>query len=86
MVVFMNFDKASDDYCYTVARMNIKKYRKQLGITSQELADRSGLTYQYLKNLQSEKAVVRPRLDSLSRIAKALKINLRQLFDDLEEN
>ena len=38
----MNFDKESDDYCYTVARMNIKKYRKQLGITSQELADRSG--------------------------------------------
>ena len=81
----MNYDKESDDYCYTVARMNIKKYRKQLGITSQELADRAGLTYQFLKNLQSPKAVIRPRLDSLSRIAKALGIELRQLFDDIEE-
>lgn len=82
----MNFDKESDDYCYTVARMNIKKYRKQLGITSQELADRAGLTYQFLKNLQSQKAIVRPRLDSLSRIAKALGIELRQLFDEIEED
>ena len=29
--------------------------------------------------------VVRPRLDSLSRIAKALNIDLKQLFDDIEK-
>ncbi len=81
----MNFDKESDDYCFTVARMNIKKYRAKMGITSQELADRAQLSYQFLKNLQSKKAVVRPRLDSLARIAKALNIELRQLFDDLED-
>lgn len=81
----MNFDKDSDDYCYTVARMNIKKYRQISGLTSQELADKAGLTYQFLKNLQSTKAVVRPRLDSLARIAKALGIELKQLFEDLKE-
>lgn len=81
----MNFDKESDDYCYTVARMNIRKYRKLAGLTSQELADRAGLTYQFLKNLQSIKAVVRPRLDSLARIAKALGIELKQLFEDIDE-
>ncbi len=80
----MTFDKSNNDYCYTVARMNIRKYRKLAGLTSQELADRAGLTYQFLKNLQSKRAVVRPRLDSLARIAKALGIELRQLFDDIE--
>ncbi len=80
----MNFDQENDDYCFTVARMNIRKYRKLAGITSQELADKAQLSYQFLKNLQSKKAVVRPRLDSLYRIAKALDIELKQLFDDID--
>ena len=72
----MNFD---------VARVNIKKYRNLANITSQELADRSGFSHQFIRNLESLKLVLRPRLDSLSRIARALDIDIRQLFDDLEK-
>lgn len=81
----MNFDKNSNDYCYYVARVNIKKYRNLANITSQELADRSGFSHQFIRNLESLKLVLRPRLDSLSRIARALDIDIRQLFDDLEK-
>lgn len=81
----MNYNKNSDDYCYYVARINIKKYRNLANITSQELADRSGFSHQFIRNLESLKMVVRPRLDSLSRIAKALNIDLKQLFDDIEK-
>ncbi len=80
----MNFNKDSDDYCYYVARINIKKYRNLAKMTSQELADKSGFTHQFIRNLESIKSVMRPRLDSLSRIAKALKIDIRQLFDDVD--
>jgi transcriptional regulator with XRE-family HTH domain len=80
----MNIDKNSDDYCYYIVRSNIKKYRQKAGITAQELADRSGLSHQFIRSLEALKIVKRPRLDSLARIAKALDINLKQLFDEVE--
>lgn len=76
----------SDDYCYYQVRYNIKKYRKLAGMTAQELADKSGFTHQFIRNLESLKLTVRPRLDSLSRIAKALNIDLKQLFDEIKED
>lgn len=82
----MKLDKNSDDYYYYLSRINIKKYRKLAKITSQELADKSGFSHQFIRNLESLKSVVRPRLDSLGRIAKALEIDIRQLFDDIEED
>jgi len=81
----MIFDKNSDDYVYYRARYNIKKYRKLAGITQQALADASGFTHQFIRNLESLKMTVRPRLDSLDRIAKALNIDIKQLFDEIEE-
>lgn len=80
----MNYNKNSDDYCYYVARVNVKKYRKLAKITSQELADRSGFTHQFIRDLESLKLVRRPRLDTLGRIANALEIDISQLFDEVE--
>ena len=77
-------NKNNDDYCYYQARINIKKYRNIAKITSQELADKSGFTHQFIRNLESLKSNSRPRLDSLARIAKALNIDIRQLFDDVD--
>ena len=79
----MEIDKKSDDFCFYQARINIKKYRKKLGITAQELADRTELSHQFIRSLEAIKIVKRPRLDTLSRIARALNIELRQLFDDV---
>ena len=81
----MNIDKNSDDYVYYRARYNIKKYRKIADITQQALADKSGFTHQFIRNLESLKMIVRPRLDSLDRIARALNIDIKQLFDDIED-
>ena len=82
----MKPDKNSDDYVYYRARYNIKKYRKLAGLTQQQLADRAAFGHQFIRNLESLKMVVRPRLDSLNRIAKALDIDIRQLFDEIEED
>lgn len=78
-------NKNNDDYCYYIARTNIKKYRTLAKITQQELADKSEFTLQFIKNLESLKATARPRLDSLYRIANALNIDLRQLFDGIDK-
>lgn len=81
----MTDNKESDDYLFYVARVNIKKYRKKANMTSQELAEKTGYTHQYILDLECIKIVRRPRLDTLGRIAKALNIDIRQLFDDIEE-
>ena len=81
----MKIDKNCDDYCYYQARINIRKYRKMRGITAQELADKSELSHQFIRSLEAIKIVKRPRLDTLFRISKALDIELRQLFDDIDD-
>lgn len=81
----MKIDRKDNDYYYYLARVNIKKYRKKANITAQQLADESGFTHQFIRDLESLKLTKRPRLDSLVRIANALNIDIRQLFDDIEE-
>lgn len=81
----MIVNKNSDDYCFYIVKLNIKKYRKLANITAQELADKSGFSHQYIRNVESLKSYNRPRLDSLYRISKALNIDLRQLFDGIDE-
>ena len=79
-------DKNDEDYYYYIVRANIKKYRKLAKITSQELADKSGFTHQFIRDLESLKLTRRPRLDSLGRIANALNIDIKNLFDDIDNN
>lgn len=81
----MKINKNDNDYYYYLARVNIKKYRNKANMTAQQLADESGFTHQFIRDLESLKLTKRPRLDSLVRIANALKIDLRQLFDEIEE-
>ena len=81
----MDINKDSDDYVYYRARYNVKKYRKLAKLTQQQLADKSGFTHQFIRNLESLKMIVRPRLDSLNRIAKALDIDIQKLFDKIDE-
>ena len=75
--------KSNPDYYYYIARVNIKKYRKLANMTTQELADKSEFTHQFIRDLESLKLVRRPRLDTLGRIANALGIDIRQLFDEV---
>lgn len=81
----MRIDKKSDDYVYYRVRYNIKKYRKLANMTSQQLADKSGFSHQFIRNLESLSLVARPRLDSINRIAQALNIDIVKLFDNIDE-
>lgn len=65
-------------------RRNIKKYRKESNITLQELADLTGLSHGYIRDLESFGIEKTPRLETIGRIADALSVDIRQLFDDVE--
>lgn len=65
------------------ARTNIRKYRLIRGYTLQELADLSELTHGYIRDLECLSIEKQPTLDALGKIANALNIDIRQLFDDI---
>lgn len=78
-------NKYEGDYLYKLARLNIKKYRVEKDYTTQELADKCELTHQFIRDLECLKLTRRPRLDTLGRIANALDVDIRDLFEPIEE-
>lgn len=71
------------DYLSLVVRTNIRKYRKMRGYTMQELADLTGLTHGYVRDLECLTIDKTPLLETIGKFADALEIDIRQLFDDI---
>ena len=67
-------------------RKNIRKYRLIRNYTLQELADRTGLTHGYVRDLECLTIDKTPTLGTIGKFADALGIDIRQLFDDVEIN
>lgn len=44
----------TDEYYYTIIRNNIKKYRKERNLTQQDLADLTGVSRQYITDIENE--------------------------------
>ncbi len=59
---------------------NIKKYRKEKGLTQTELAIKSDLSKNAIYNYENNKRV--PNIDILNKIASALQIQINQLLGD----
>lgn len=70
-----------DYYYYDIVRKNIKKYRKIAGITQQELADMIGVTMHYISQIESAKPYKYFTLVIIGRIADALNIDIKDLFN-----
>lgn len=67
-----------------IVRKNIRKYRKMRKYTLQELADLTGLTHGYVRDLECLTIEKTPLLETIGKFADALEIDIRQLFDDIE--
>jgi transcriptional regulator with XRE-family HTH domain len=61
-----------------ILAQNLKKYRKRLGITQPELAERAGLSTHYLGMIEIARNF--PTADVLERLATALGIKSNELF------
>lgn len=65
-----------DNDIYTTIRKNIKRYRKEKGITAAELAEMVELSHDYIRQIESEKVSANFSLDTFYRIATALNVSL----------
>ena len=45
----------NDNYYFNIIRYNIKKQREKAGLTQQQLADKIGITMNYLAKIESKK-------------------------------
>ena len=75
----------NDMYYYDIVRYNIKKYREKANLTQQQLADLAGITMNYLAKIESIKMQRGFTIVIVGRIADALNIDIRCLFEPIEE-
>lgn len=68
-----------------LVRKNIRKYRLMRKYTLQELADLTGLTHGYVRDLECLSIDKTPLLETIGKFADALEIDIRQLFDDIDD-
>lgn len=69
-----------------LVRTNIKKYRKKKGITCEKLAELTGYTFQYVRDLECLRVDKTPTLEALGRFSNCLDIDIRQLFDEVTKD
>ncbi len=73
-------DKIVIDYdIYDTIKENIKKYRKERGLTSAELAEMVDLSHEFVRAIQSTKSKSNFSVDTLYRISVALDVSLDKL-------
>lgn len=66
---------------YTIIGQNIKKYRKMKGYTQEQLANKTNLSYGYIKNLEAKGVYASISIETLQLIANVLEINMASLFE-----
>lgn len=70
-----------DDDIYNTIRRNIKKYRKQRGLTSAQLAEMVDLSHDFIRQIQSEKAAYNFSVETFYKISIALDVELDKLIE-----
>ncbi len=65
---------------YNIIRNNVKKYRKQKGLTSSDIATAIGVTDEYMRRLESEKANCGFSFETLYKISVALDVTIDMLI------
>lgn len=70
-----------DKDIYDTIRQNIKKYRKEKGLTSAQLAEMVDLSHDFIRQIESKKIGNNFSVDTFYRIAIALGVSLDQLVE-----
>lgn len=70
-----------DDAIYDTIRRNIKKYRKEKGMTSAQLAELVDLSHDFIRQIESEKTRYNFSVETFYKISVALDVKLDQLIE-----
>ena len=66
---------------YNIIRKNIRKYRRQRRLTSAELAELVGLSHDFIRQIESEKAAYNFSVETLYKISVALEVTIDMLME-----
>lgn len=67
---------------YSTLTKNIRYYRIRSNMTQEQLAEKADLSVSYIKKLESSKEFKNVTFNTVSKIAKALNIDIQLLFID----
>lgn len=74
-----------DNNIYDTIRKNIRKYRKENGLTSAQLAEMVGLSHDFIRQIQSEKAGYNFSVETFYKVSIALGVSMDQLIEREEK-
>lgn len=66
---------------YEQIAFNIKKYRKEAGLTQAELAEKVNVSHEFIRRIESEKGRKTFSVDTIYKISIALNIDVGKLFE-----
>lgn len=78
-------NKINNTNIYDTVRCNIRKWRKARGMTQQQLADAADLSHGYIREIESLKMGITFSLDAVEKIANALEVEVKYLFEEEEK-
>lgn len=70
-----------DGDIYKTIRHNIRRYRKERGVTSAWLAEVTELSHDYVRQLQSDSAGAGMSVETLYKISVALDVSIDKLIE-----
>lgn len=74
----LNFDGA----IYDTIRRNIKRYRKEKGLTAAQLAELVGLSHDFIRQIESEKVHYNFSVETFYKISVALGVGMDRLAEN----
>lgn len=70
-----------DNDIYNTIRRNIKKYRKEKGLTAAQLAEMVDLSHDFIRQIESEKVGYNFSVETFYKISVALDVSLDKLIE-----
>lgn len=78
------FNRNDENYVYELVSKNIKKIRKEKGLTQEQLATKMDYSTQFISNIESKNHQTFS-LGTLWRLALVLNIDIKDLFEENEK-
>lgn len=66
---------------YTVIAINIKKYRILCGMTQATLAEKIGVSHEFVRRIESKKGQKTFSIETIYKISLVLNVTMNDLFD-----
>ena len=73
-----------ENYVYFLVGQNLKRIRKEKGITQEKLSELSNYSLGYIMNIESAKYHQTFSLGTIWRFAQVLEVDIRELFKPLD--